>query len=70
MGYFKDLEIDEVDPGYVDPNQLKLFVVAEAPAVHQAASAPGESGISRPVKLSVKDIRYIEEFLAKRLKAG
>lgn len=35
-----------------------------------AASSAPPGAITRPGKLTVKDIRYIEEFLAKRLKVG
>ena len=73
VGFFKDLEIEEVDPNYVDPDQLKLIPDSETTPVNQpaapAANAAPPGAITRPGKLTVKDIRYIEEFLAKRVRA-
>lgn len=72
MGAFKQGEIDEVDSDYIDPNQLKLIPdePSESRAMAPSALPLSQTEITRPGKLTVKDIRYIEEFLSKRLKVG
>ena len=96
MGFFKDLEIEEVDPNYVDPNQLKLIPDEGAESRSMAPTASSQSldsaltasdvpsfaymprgtsaapgaGITNPGRPTVKDVRYIEEFLSKRFKVG
>ena len=71
MGSFKDLEIEELEPGYVDPNQLALFGEESSST---SAAAPRSEVPSAPTnhcpQFSAKHVRYIEQFLAQRLKVS